>query len=75
MIRVTFLRLYNNQKIYMPDKTHFHHFLINKKFKYIWLIILFLTISPIIIFYLLKNIVASNFNTVSYLFVIINFDY
>ena len=59
MIRVTFLRLYNNQKIYMPDKTHFHHFLINKKFKYIWLIILFLTISPIIIFYLFKNIVAS----------------
>lgn len=56
MIRVTFERITNNKKIYFPDKSHFHHYLIKKKFKYVWQSIILLTIMPLILFYLIENI-------------------
>ena len=55
MIRVTFERVINKKKIYFPDKTHFHHYLIKIKFKYIWQSILILTVLPLIIFYTLNK--------------------
>ena len=55
MIRVTFERVINKKKIYFPDKTHFHHYLIKIKFKYIWQSIFILTVLPLIIFYTLNK--------------------
>ncbi len=55
MIRVTFERVINKKKIYFPDKTHFHNYLIKIKFKYIWQSILILTVLPLIIFYTLNK--------------------
>lgn len=56
MIRVTAQRLINKKKIYYPDKTHFHHYLIFSKSKYIWQIILILTILPIVFFNFIENL-------------------
>ena len=57
MIRVTFERIINKKKIYYADKTHFHHYLIKKKIKYVWQIIFLLTIIPLGLFYLSENII------------------
>jgi UDP-N-acetylmuramyl pentapeptide phosphotransferase/UDP-N-acetylglucosamine-1-phosphate transferase len=46
MIRVTLQRIIEGKKIYSPDQCHFHHYLIKKKFKYIWQMMLFLSILP-----------------------------
>ncbi len=59
MTRVIFERILNKKKIYTPDKIHFHHYLIQNKFTFIWQSMLGLTILPLFIFYLLKNIVIS----------------
>ena len=59
MIRVTVQRLFNKKKVYNPDKTHFHHYLILSNIKYVWQIILILTLSPIIIFSLSENLTIS----------------
>jgi len=56
MIRVTLERIVNSKKIYYADKTHFHHYLIKKNIKYIWQLILTLTIMPLIILYISENI-------------------
>ena len=56
MIRVTAQRLLNKKKIYNPDKTHFHHYLISSNSKYVWQIILILTMFPIILFSFIENI-------------------
>jgi len=57
MIRVTAQRLINKKKIYYPDKTHFHHYLIFSKSKYVWQIILLLTIAPIVCFNLIEDLI------------------
>ena len=57
MIRVTVQRLLNKKKIYNPDKTHFHHYLILSNNRYIWQIILILTIFPIIFFTFFENLI------------------
>ena len=57
MIRVTIQRLLSKKKIYNPDKTHFHHYLIASKSRYIWQIILILTLFPIILFSFVKNLI------------------
>tara|TARA_B100001175_G_scaffold314786_1_gene324900 strand:- start:74987 stop:75997 length:1011 start_codon:yes stop_codon:yes gene_type:complete len=59
MIRVTFERIINKKKIYYADKTHFHHYLIKKKIKYVWQIIFILTIIPLGLFYLSENMVLA----------------
>ena len=59
MTRVIFQRILNKKKIYSPDKIHFHHYLIENKISFVWQLILGLTILPLIIFYLLQNIVLS----------------
>ena len=61
MIRVTFERIIYNRKIYFPDNSHFHHYLIKINFQYIWQLILMLTIIPLIIFYIFDNIYAPIF--------------
>ena len=57
MIRVTLQRIFNKKKVYNPDKTHFHHYLISSKLGYVWQIILILTITPIILFILIENLI------------------
>ncbi len=57
MIRVTAQRLFNKKKIYNPDKTHFHHYLISSKLKNVWQIILILTIFPIILFNFIEDLI------------------
>ncbi len=59
MIRVTLERIINRKKIYNADKTHFHHYLINKKFKYIWQSMFFLTVMPLSFFYIIENVVIT----------------
>ena len=59
MIRVTAQRLMNKKKIYNPDKTHFHHYLISSNSKYIWQTILLLTVFPIIFFGLIENLIIT----------------
>ena len=56
MIRVTLERIINRKKIYFPDKTHFHHYLLKKNIKYIWQIVLILSMTPIFMFYIFNNI-------------------
>ena len=41
MIRVQLLEINKEKNIYDPDKTHFHHYLISSKSRYVWQIILF----------------------------------
>lgn len=57
MIRVTAQRLINKKNIYDPDKTHFHHYLISSKSRYVWQIIFVLTIIPIVFFTLIENFI------------------
>jgi len=57
MIRVTFERILNRKKIYYADKTHLHHYLIKKKIRYIWQLIIILTITPLFLLYIIKNII------------------
>ncbi len=56
MIRVTAQRIINKKKIYNPDKTHLHHYLISSGSKYVWQIILILTITPIVLFSFINNL-------------------
>ena len=56
MIRVTFERILNGKKIYKADNTHFHHYLIKKKNKYIWQLMFAFTVCPILIFNMTFNI-------------------
>ena len=46
MIRVTIERIVTGKKVYIPDKIHFHHYLLKNKISYIWQIILLLTLLP-----------------------------
>ena len=57
MIRVTAQRFLNKKKIYNPDKTHFHHYLIASNSGYVWQIILILTMFPIILFNFIENLI------------------
>ena len=57
MIRVTFERILNRKKIYYADKTHLHHYLIKKKIRYIWQLIIILTMTPLFLLYIIKNII------------------
>tara|TARA_B100001769_G_C22058815_1_gene569367 strand:- start:245 stop:1240 length:996 start_codon:yes stop_codon:yes gene_type:complete len=59
MIRVTTERIINSKKIYYADKTHFHHYLIKKKINYIWQSIFILTLMPLILFYITKDIILT----------------
>ncbi len=61
MIRVTFERILNRKKVYYADKTHFHHYLIKKNINYIWQLIIILTAMPLILLYLIKNIILTIF--------------
>lgn len=55
MIRVTLQRIIERKKIYSPDQNHFHHYLIKKKIKYIWQIMLFLSILPYLVLIISNN--------------------
>ena len=57
MIRVTLQRIFNKKRVYNPDKTHFHHYLIQSNSGYVWQIILILTIAPIILFGFIENLI------------------
>lgn len=57
MIRVTLQRIFNKKKVYNPDKTHFHHYLISSNLGYVWQIILILTITPIFLFGFIENLI------------------
>ena len=73
MIRVTIQRLINKKKIYNPDKTHFHHYLINAKIKYIWQLIFVLSVFPIFLFNLVQNVFVCLF--ISILAYVLIFNY
>ena len=55
MIRVTLGRIINKKKIYHPDKSHFHHYLLYNNYKYIWQIMIFLTLLPLILLEISKS--------------------
>ena len=55
MIRVTLGRIINRKKIYNPDKSHFHHYLLYNNYKYIWQTMIFLTLLPLILLEITKN--------------------
>jgi UDP-N-acetylmuramyl pentapeptide phosphotransferase/UDP-N-acetylglucosamine-1-phosphate transferase len=55
MIRVTLQRIIERKKIYSPDQNHFHHYLIKKKIKYIWQIMLFLSVLPYLVLIISNN--------------------
>ena len=55
MIRVTLQRIYSKKKIYTPDKSHFHHYLLKNNYKYIWQVMLFLTLLPLILLNITSN--------------------
>ena len=57
MIRVTLQRIFNRKKVYKPDKTHFHHYLVSSNLGYVWQIILILTMTPIIFFWFIENLI------------------
>ena len=59
MIRVTILRIKNKKKIYNADNSHFHHYLNKLAPKYVWQIILFLTILPILFLYIFNSIIIT----------------
>ena len=70
MIRVTGQRLMNKKKIYYPDKTHFHHYLISSNSKFIWQIILLLTIFPIFFFSIVENLIVTlSLSIIVYIFI------
>ena len=71
MIRVTVLRIFEKKKIYDADKTHFHHYLLNYTTKYVWLIILILTISPLMILYFSSNILITIILSTSIYFILL----
>ena len=71
MIRVTFERILNKKKVYYPDKTHFHHYLIRKNFHYIWQSIIILTIMPLILLYIIKNIIIIILITILLYFILL----
>ena len=73
MIRVTAQRILNRKKIYNPDKTHFHHYLIYAEIKYIWQIILSLTILPIFLFSFINNLFICLFSTILIYILFFNF--
>ncbi len=75
MIRVTFERLKDRKKIYYPDKRHFHHYLIKLKIKYIWQIMLILTLLPMCLFELLGSIILSTLIFIVLYFVILTYFY
>jgi len=55
MIRVTLQRFFNKKKIYTADKSHFHHYLLNNNYKYIWQTMLFLSVLPLAILNFTSN--------------------
>ena len=55
MIRVTTQRIIERKNIYSPDQSHFHHYLIKKKIKYIWQTMLCLSILPYLLLVISKN--------------------
>ena len=71
MIRVTFERILNKKKVYYPDKTHFHHYLIKNNIKYIWQSIIILTIMPFILLYIIKNIIVTIFISIIIYFILL----
>jgi len=71
MIRVTFERILNKKKVYYPDKTHFHHYLIKNNIKYIWQSIIILTIMPFILLYIIKNIIVTIFISILIYFILL----
>ena len=72
MIRVTFERIKNSKKIYYPDKTHFHHYLIKKNISYVWQSMIVLSILPLIFLYIFKNIYITLFaSTLFYIILLI----
>ena len=56
MIRVTLQRFIKKKKIYIADKSHFHHYLLKNDYKFIWLIIFNLTLLPIILLNFFSNV-------------------
>ena len=71
MIRVTFERIFNRKKVYNADKTHFHHYLIKKNIKYIWQLIIILTVMPLILLYVIKNIIFTIFISILIYFILL----
>ena len=68
MIRVTAQRIIEGNKIYNPDQSHFHHYLIRKKIKYIWQIMFFLSILPYLILIISNNtLYALSISTITYI--------
>ena len=58
LIRTIFMRLINNKKIYMADKTHFHHYLLERfNPNQSWIFFTLLSILPISIFAVYQNFV------------------
>lgn len=71
MIRVTVQRIIEGKKIYSPDQCHFHHYLIKKKIKYIWQMMLFLSILPYLILVISKStFFAFSLSTVIYIIIL-----
>ena len=71
MIRVTFERISNRKKVYNADKTHFHHYLIKKNINYIWQLIIILTVMPLILLYVIKNIIFTIFISILMYFILL----
>ena len=71
MIRVTFERIFNRKKVYNADKTHFHHYLIKKNINYIWQLIIILTVMPLILLYIIKNIIFTIFISILVYFILL----
>jgi UDP-GlcNAc:undecaprenyl-phosphate GlcNAc-1-phosphate transferase len=61
MIRVTAQRIIEGKKIYSPDQSHFHHYLIKRKIKYIWQKMLFLAILPYLLLIITSSTIFSLF--------------
>ena len=70
MVRVIFSRIKKNKKVYRPDNNHFHHFL-HKRFKdkYTWVIYLIFSITPYILFIIIKNIALTFLLVIFYYFI------
>ena len=61
MIRVTAQRIIEGKKIYSPDQSHFHHYLIKRKIKYIWPKMLFLSILPYLLLIITNDTIFTLF--------------
>jgi hypothetical protein len=59
MCRVVIERILKREKIYSPDKIHFHHYLIKNKIKNIWIFMLILSVLPLLLILFLKKIILS----------------